>query len=39
MVTHDDHLASYADRIIRIRDGKVIEITEKKREVKGEQKG
>lgn len=29
MVTHDDHLASYADRIIRIRDGKVIDITEK----------
>lgn len=29
MVTHDDHLASYADRIIRIRDGKVIAVTEK----------
>lgn len=26
MVTHDNHLASYADRIIHIRDGKIIEI-------------
>ena len=25
MVTHDNHLASYADRIIRISDGKVVE--------------
>ncbi len=31
MVTHDDHLASYADRIIRIRDGQVISITENPR--------
>ena len=29
MVTHDDHLAEYADRIIRIKDGKIISITEK----------
>ncbi|MBR4759648.1 MAG: ATP-binding cassette domain-containing protein [Lachnospiraceae bacterium] len=28
MVTHDDHLASFADRIFRIRDGKIISITE-----------
>ena len=32
MVTHDDHLASYADRIIRIKDGKVIAVTEKTEE-------
>lgn len=31
MVTHDDHLAGYADRIIRIKDGKVISITEQER--------
>ena len=36
MVTHDDHLASYADRIIRIRDGKVISITEKTEEERRE---
>lgn len=36
MVTHDDHLASYADRIIRIRDGKVISITEKTEEERKE---
>lgn len=35
MVTHDDHLAGYADRIIRIKDGKVISITEKEREAQG----
>ena len=29
MVTHDDHLASYADRIIRIKDGQVISVTVK----------
>ena len=26
MVTHDDHLASYADRIFHIRDGKILKI-------------
>lgn len=26
MVTHDDHLASYADRRIRIVDGKIVNI-------------
>lgn len=31
MVTHDDHLAGYADRIIRIKDGKVISVTEQER--------
>lgn len=28
MVTHDNHLASYADRIISIQDGKILSITE-----------
>ena len=28
MVTHDDHLASYADRIFHIRDGKILKIEE-----------
>ena len=32
MVTHDDHLASYADRIIRIKDGQVISVTVKTEE-------
>lgn len=36
MVTHDDHLASYADRIIRIKDGKVIDVTEKTEEERNE---
>ncbi len=29
MVTHDNHLAEYADKIIRIQDGVIIEDTEK----------
>ncbi len=36
MVTHDDHLASYADKIIRIKDGKIISIIENGIEVKTE---
>ena len=28
MVTHDDHLASYADRIFHIIDGKIVKIEE-----------
>ncbi len=28
MVTHDNHLASFGDRIIRISDGKIIKITD-----------
>ena len=26
MVTHDNHLATYADRVFHIRDGKIIKI-------------
>ena len=26
MVTHDNHLASFADRIFHIKDGKIIQI-------------
>lgn len=33
MVTHDDHLASFADRIFRISDGKIISIENGSREV------
>lgn len=36
MVTHDNHLASYADRIFHIRDGKIIKIEENMKE--GEKK-
>lgn len=32
MVTHDDHLASFADRIFRISDGKIVSIEEGIRE-------
>lgn len=28
MVTHDEHLASYADRVFHIRDGKILKIEE-----------
>jgi putative ABC transport system ATP-binding protein len=31
MVTHDDHLAGYADRIIRIVDGRIVSMEETKR--------
>lgn len=31
MVTHDDHLASYADRIFHIRDGRILKIEERDR--------
>lgn len=30
MVTHDDHLAQYADRIFHIKDGKIIKIEDKR---------
>lgn len=29
MVTHDNHLASFADKIFHIRDGKIIKVEEK----------
>lgn len=32
MVTHDNQLAEYADKIIRIKDGKIIELIDKKAE-------
>lgn len=38
MVTHDNHLASFADRIFHIRDGKIVKIEEKTKRLE-EQKG
>ena len=32
MVTHDEHLASYADRIFHISDGEIVKIEEKEKE-------
>ena len=34
MVTHDNHLAGFADRIFHIIDGKIVKIEEKKNEEK-----
>ena len=36
MVTHDDHLAEYADRVFQIIDGKIVKIEENKRKSKRE---
>ncbi|NLG05467.1 MAG: ABC transporter ATP-binding protein [Clostridia bacterium] len=36
MVTHDNHLASFADRIFHIRDGKIIKIEENNKETNSE---
>lgn len=33
MVTHDEHLANYADRIFRIRDGKILKIEENREKI------
>lgn len=38
MVTHDDHLATYADRVFHIRDGRIIKI-EDNRWKKGKKEG
>ncbi len=32
MVTHDNHLAEYADRVFHISDGKILKIEERKAE-------
>lgn len=32
MVTHDNHLASYADRLFHIIDGKIVKIEENRKE-------
>lgn len=37
MVTHDDHLASYADRIFHIIDGKIVKIEERHHELQEEE--
>ena len=34
MVTHDNHLATYADRVFHIRDGKIIKIEDHREERK-----
>ncbi len=36
MVTHDDHLASFADKIIRIKDGKIIDMKDNTEGVENE---
>ena len=36
MVTHDDNLAEYADRVFHIIDGKIVKIEENKRKSKRE---
>lgn len=39
MVTHDNHLAAYADRIFHIIDGKIVKIEEKERNERKENEG
>ncbi|MBP3421414.1 MAG: ABC transporter ATP-binding protein [Lachnospiraceae bacterium] len=36
MVTHDNHLAQYADRIFHIKDGKIIKIEDKRENIRNE---
>jgi putative ABC transport system ATP-binding protein len=38
MVTHDNHLASFADRIFHIRDGKIVKIEEKGKNLEVQEK-
>ena len=38
MVTHDNHLAEYADRVFHISDGKIIRIEEKTEEISNTEK-
>lgn len=38
MVTHDNHLASFADRIFHIKDGKIIKIEDTREELKEQEK-
>lgn len=37
MVTHDNHLASYADRVFHIIDGKIVKIEENRKEREDEE--
>ena len=36
MVTHDDHLATYADRVFHIIDGKIVRIEDNRKNIKNE---
>ena len=36
MVTHDNYLASFADKIIRIKDGKIIDMVDNREMAKEE---
>ena len=36
MVTHDNHLASYADRVFHIMDGKILKIEDRRENEKRE---
>lgn len=38
MVTHDDHLATYADRVFHIRDGRIIKIEDNQDGKKGKKR-
>lgn len=39
MVTHDNHLATYADKIIRIVDGKIVEYIDNTENIKNNEEG
>ena len=39
MVTHDPHLASYADRVFHIRDGRISKIDDNRKNRQNEQEG